>query len=96
MKSILLALLVALGIYLFAKTDAKDRKARKEAQKVTAVISKLQCKQRLKGDKSFVKLKYQSKKYTIHLKKRKCENYILNQEVTAYYSKTYDKIFLEL
>lgn len=96
MKSILLALLVALGIYLFAKTDAKDRKARKEAQKVTALISKLQCKQRLKGDKSFIKIKYQGKEYTIFLKEQKCKNYTLNQEVTVFYSKTYDKMFLEL
>jgi len=86
-----------IGILWFAKTDSKDRKARKDAQKVTAVISELRCVQRLKGDKSLVKVKYNTKEYTVFFKNEKdCSKYQLNQEVTAYYSKSFDKLFLDL
>jgi len=84
-----------IGILWFAKTDSKDRKARKEAQKVTAIISELRCTQRLKGDKSLVKVKYNTKEYSIFFKNEKdCLKYKLNQEITAYYSKSFDKLFL--
>ncbi len=99
MKStyLLLVVLILLGILWFLKTDSKDRKARKEATKVTAVITLLQCKQRLKSDKSLLKLKYKTKEYSVFFKnKNDCLKYKTNQKVTAYYSKTYDKIFLNL
>lgn len=86
-----------LGIFWFLKTDSKDRKARKEAKPVTAVVVELRCKQRLKGDKSLIKVSYNEKKYTVFFKdEKKCTKYQLNQRITAYYSSTYDKLFLEL
>ena len=94
---LILIALVLLGLFWFLKTDTKDRKARKEAIKVNAVISDLRCNQRLKGDKSLVKVTYKAKKYSIFFKdEKKCSKYQLNQQVVAYYSKTYDKLFLEL
>lgn len=86
-----------LGILWFVKTDNKDKKARKEAQPVTAIVIQLRCDQRLKGDKSLVKVSYNEKKYTVFFKdEKKCTKYQLNQKITAYYSSTYDKLFLEL
>jgi len=86
-----------LGILWIAKKDTKDRKARKEAIRVTATISELRCKQRLKGDKSLVKLKYKNKDYVIFLKdEKKCFKWKLKDQISVYYSKTYDMIFLSL
>lgn len=86
-----------LGILWFVKTDTKDKKARNEAKPVTAVVIQLRCNQRLKGDKSLVKVSYKEKKYTVFFKdEKKCTKYQLNQNITAYYSITYDKLFLEL
>ncbi len=94
---LILIALVLLGFFWFLKTDTKDRKARKEAIKVNAVISDLRCTQRLKGDKSLVKVTYKAKEYSIFFKdEKKCSKYQLNQQVVAYYSTTYDKLFLEL
>lgn len=89
--------LAFLGILWFVKTDSKDRKARKEATAVSTTISELRCSQRLKGDKSLVKITYNGKQYSIFFKDEKnCTKYTVNQKITAYYSKTYDKLFLEL
>jgi len=86
-----------LGIFWFVKTDSKDRKARKNALAVTATVIELRCEQRLKGDKSLVKVTYNSKQYSVFFKdEKKCTKYQLNQKITAYYSKSYDKLFLEL
>lgn len=94
---LILISLALLGLFWFIKTDTKDRKARKEATEVNAVITELRCTQRLKGDKSLVKVTYKSKEYSIFFKnEKKCSKYQLNQEVVAHYSKTYDKLFLEL
>lgn len=77
-------------------TIQKDTKARKEAVKVTGIVTHIRCKQRLKSDKSAIKISYQQKEYTIFLKNEKhCDKYQLKQEVTLYYSKNYDKLFLK-
>ncbi len=93
---LLIVIAVVLGVFLFIKIDSKDRKARKEAERVTATVVDLRCKQRLKGDKSILKLSYNSKQYSLFLKKEKdCKKFKHNQKVTAYYSKTFDKLFLD-
>jgi len=92
---IIVLILAAVGIYWFIKTDSKDIKARKEAIQVEVIIEKLRCEQRLKSDKSLVVVKYKGKSFSIFVKEGKCYSYKLNQTVTAYYSKTYDKLFLE-
>lgn len=89
--------IIAIGLYFFLKIDTNDRKARKDAVKVTATISKLRCKQNLKGDKSLLKVSYQGKEYSVFFKgEKECSKYQLNQKVDAFYSKNFDKIFLEL
>ncbi len=97
MKSVsLLALvLIVVGIYWFVKIDSKDNKARKEAVLVEVSITKLRCKQRLKGDKSLLVVNYKNESYNLFLSEKKCTSYKLDQTIKAYYSKTYNKLFLE-
>lgn len=97
MKAIylLLIIIVAIGVYWFIKIDTNDNKARKDSVKVIATITKLRCKQRLKGDKSLMIIQYQSKEYSIFLPEKKCFQYSENQELSIFYSKAYDKVFLE-
>lgn len=92
---LLILIIVGVAVYWFVKTDTKDRKARKEAVPVEAVIQKLRCEQRLKGDKSLVVVSYQGKSYSLFVKENKCYSYKLNETVTAYYSKSFDKLFLD-
>ena len=97
MKAIYILLLLATlaGIYWFIKVDTKDNKARKDATQVTAIVTKLRCKQRLKADKSLIVVTYQSKEYSIYLSEKKCFQFSENQEISVFYSKAYDRVFLE-
>ncbi len=91
---IVLALVIA-AVFLFKAND-KDNAARKDAKPVKAIITKLRCEQRLKGDKSIVVVSYNGKSYSVFPTEKKCFQYQLNQEVEVFYSKKYDKLFLEL
>lgn len=95
MLPLLVIIIAGCAVYWFVKTDIKDNKARKEAVQVQAKIEKLRCKQRLKSDKSLVVINYQGKTYSLFVQEEKCYSYKLNETVTAYYSKTFDKLFLE-
>lgn len=95
MLPLLVLIIVGFAVYWFIKTDTKDNKARKEAIQVEATIEKLRCKQRLKGDKSLVVVNYQGKSYSLFTTEKKCYNYKLNKTVIVYYSKTFDKLYLE-
>ena len=94
LTSLLIVIVFCIGGYIVYTLNKKDNNARKDAIKVSATVVKLKCKQRLKGDKSLVVLKYNSKEYSIFLTERKCNTYSLDEEVTAYYSKKHDKLFL--
>lgn len=91
---LLILIIVGVAVYWFIKTDTKDNKARKEAVQVEATIEKLRCEQRLKGDKSLVVVNYQGKSYSLFVEEGKCNSYKLNETVTAYYSKSFDRLFL--
>ena len=95
MLPLLVLIIAGFAVYWFVKTDTKDNKARKEAVKIEVVVEKLRCEQRLKGDKSLVVVKYQEKSYSLFVPERKCYSYKLNETVTAYYSKSFDKLFLD-
>jgi len=93
--SLLVIALIVIGIYWFIKTDSKDNKARKDAILVEATVEKLRCKQRLKGDKSLLVVNYKNKSYNLFLPEKKCNTYTLQQTIKVYYSKSFDKLFLE-
>ena len=78
------------------KTNNQDVKARNEAVQIKVTIKKLRCKQRLKGDKSLIVLSYQEKLYSLKIDQKKCYSYTQNETINAYYSKTYDKLFLNI
>lgn len=96
MKILTLIILIfaAVSIFWFVKINNKDIKARKEAVPIEAIIEKLRCKQRLKGDKSLIVLSYQKKSYSLFLPEKDCSNYKLGKTINVYYSMTYDKLFL--
>ncbi|WP_232285831.1 hypothetical protein [Aquimarina agarilytica] len=95
--SLIISLLVITGIVWFLKINTADNKARKDAIQVEASIEKVNCKQRLKGDKSLVAVAYKGQVYYIFFKNEKdCNKYKENQKVTAYFSKTYNKLYLDL
>jgi len=87
---------VVTGIVFFIKTNNKDNAARKDAKQVIATVTKVRCKQRLKGDKSLVILDFQGKSYSVFTSEKKCNLYQLNKEINVFYSNKYDKLFLEL
>ncbi len=94
--SFFIILLVAIGIILFLKINNIDNKARKDAIQVEATIEKVNCKQRLKSDKSLVAVAFKGQVYYIFFKNEKdCNKYKENQKVTAYFSKTYNKLYLD-
>ena len=93
--SLLIIVIVGITLYLFLKTDIKDTKARKEATHVKVTIEKLRCKRRLKSDKSLIVVRYQGKSYSLFIDEIKCNSYQVNEEISAYYSMTFDKLFLE-
>ena len=97
MKALPLLILIIIGfaVYWFLKINNKDIKAREEAVQIKGSIEKLCCKQRLKGNKSSVVVKYQGKSYLLFVTEAKCDSYKLNETVTAYYSKSFDRLFLE-
>ncbi|WP_010520551.1 hypothetical protein [Aquimarina agarivorans] len=93
----ILAIIALAGIIWFFKINKTDTDARKNAISVEARIEKVNCKQRLKGDKSVVAVAYKGQIYYIFFKNQKdCEAYKEKQYVTAYYSKTHNKLFLNL
>lgn len=96
MKILTLFVLVfaAIAIYWFVKINNKDVRARKDAIQIEAFVEKLRCKQRLKGDKSLVVVNYKGKPYSLFVTEKVCFNYKLDQKINAYYSITYDKLFL--
>ena len=96
MLPLLVLIIIALVVYWFIKTNTTDVKARKEAIHVEVVVEKLRCKQRLKGDKSLMHVSYKGKTYSLFISEKKCDQYKLNEIITAYYSETFDKLFLEL
>ena len=95
MLPLLVLIIAGCAVYWFVKTDTKDNKARKEAVQVQAKIEKLSCKRRLKSDKSLIVVKYQGKSYSLFVAEKKCLNYKLNETVIAYYSKSFDKLYLD-
>ena len=95
MLPLLVLIIAGCAVYWFVKTDTKDNKARKEAIQVEATIEKLSCKRRLKSDKSLIVINYQGKTYSLFVQEEKCNSYKLNETVTAYYSKTFDKLYLD-
>ena len=97
LTSIIVVIIIIFLLVWFFKVDNKDNAARKDAIKVNAIIEKVRCKQRLKGDKSLVIVRFQQKTYSIFFENEAdCNKYSEKQNVTAYYSKNYDKLFLEL
>ena len=94
--SIVIGILVIVGIFLFIKLNNKDNAARKEAIEVEARVEKLRCEQRLKGDKSLVKLSYNNQSYSVFTTEKKCHLYREGSTTKAYYAPSYNKLFLEL
>ena len=94
--SIVVGILLIAGVFLFIKLNNKDNAARKEAIEVEARVEKLRCEQRLKGDKSLIKLSYNNQTYSIFTTEKKCHRYKEGSTTKAYYSPSYDKLFLEL
>lgn len=94
LMSVLIILAICIAVIFVFKVNAKDNNARKEAVPVTAKIIKLRCKQRLKSDKSLMILQFQSQQYTVFVSEKECNSYTLNQEITAYHAKSYNKLFL--
>ena len=94
--SIVVGFLLIAGVFLFIKLNNKDNAARKEAVEVEARVEKLRCEQRLKGDKSLVKLSYNNQTYSIFTTEKKCHRYKVGSITKAYYSASYDKMFLDL
>ena len=94
--SLILMLLIVIGFILFLKANNNDNKARKDAVEVEAIIEKVNCKQRLKSDKSLVAVSFKGQVYYIFFKSEKdCYKYKENQKVRAYFSKTYNKLYLD-
>ena len=94
---IIIAILIVLFLVWFFKINLKDNAARKDAVKVNAIVEKVNCKQRLKSDKSLVVVRFQGKSYSIFFKNViDCNKYAEKQKLVAYYSKRYDKLFLNL
>ncbi len=92
----IIILAVAIAVVFFVKTNNKDNAVRKDAKPVEAIVSKLRCEQRLKGDKSLVVIEYKGKSYSVFTSEKKCYQFQLNQQIEVFYSKKYDKLFLEL